>query len=180
MRGEERLDPARTGHAEAVDVDPPTPAARYSKREVGQGLDASLAQHCGYARLKPEVDPVADQGDGNGALAELLDGGSHGACGRGAFAGRSGEELGQVVTVARPGEGRDVTADRPDDAARRLTGRPSVTEIPRSPRPSTTAPRAMPGVPRAPPRQAATADVAVTDRLVFHREQFTPLEALCR
>jgi hypothetical protein len=68
MRGEERLDPARTGHAEAVDVDPPTPAARYSKREVGQGLDASLAQHCGDAGLEPEVDAVADQGNGNGAL----------------------------------------------------------------------------------------------------------------
>jgi hypothetical protein len=68
MRGEERLDPARTGHAEAVDVDPPTPAARYSKREVGQGLDAGLAQHCGDAGLEPEVDPVADQGNRDGAL----------------------------------------------------------------------------------------------------------------
>jgi hypothetical protein len=47
MRGEERLDPARTGHAEAVDVDLPTNAC------------------------------VADQGDRNGGATELFDGGSH-------------------------------------------------------------------------------------------------------
>jgi hypothetical protein len=97
--------------------DPPTPAARYSKREVGQGLDASVAQHDGNARLQPEANPVADQGDGNGRVAELLDGCSHGARGRWALAGWTHEQLGEVVSVARPGEGSDVTADRPDDAA---------------------------------------------------------------
>jgi hypothetical protein len=131
MRGEEGLDPACTGSAESVDVDPPTSASRYSKREVGQGLDAGLAQHCGDAGREPEVDAVADQGNRDGCASELLDGGSHGAGGRGAFAGRSGEELGQVVPVARPGEGRDFTTDGPDDAARRLAGRPSFSEVPR-------------------------------------------------
>ena len=101
--------------------------------------------------------PSPIRGTGNGCAAELLDGGSHGASGRGAFAGRSGEELGQVVPVARPGEGRDVTTDRPDDAARRLTGRAELHRGTASPHPSTTDPRARPEVQQAPPRQAATA-----------------------
>jgi hypothetical protein len=178
MRGEEGLDPARTGRADAVDARPPTPAARYSKREVGQGLDAGLAQHCGDAGLEPVVDSVADQGDGNGCAAELLDGGGHGARGRGALAGRSGEELCKVVTVARPGEGRDVTTDRPDDAARRLTGRPGFTEVPRH-----RIPRRQTLVPARSAASAAASgsdtDVAVTDRPVF-TGKFTTLAALCR
>lgn len=116
MRSKKGFDPARTGHTKAVDVDPPTSAARYPKREVGQGLDASLAQRSGYAGLKPVVEPVADQGYGNWRAAELLNGGRHGARGCGAFAGRSSEELCNVITVARLGEGCNVTADRSDDA----------------------------------------------------------------
>ncbi|HPM69280.1 MAG TPA: hypothetical protein PLX45_23645, partial [Piscinibacter sp.] len=72
----------------------------YSKSEVGQGLDAGLAQYCGDAGLEPVVDSVADQGDGNGCATELFDGGGHGASGRGALAGRSSEELCKVITVA--------------------------------------------------------------------------------
>lgn len=87
MRCEERLDPARTSLADAVDVDPPTSAAGYSKREVGEGLNASLAQLSGCAWLNPVVDPVADPRCGNWRAAELLNGGGHGACGCGAFAG---------------------------------------------------------------------------------------------
>ena len=68
MRGEEAFDPACAGRTEAVDVDPPTSAARYSKREFGQGLDAGLVQHSGDAWLEPVVDAVADQGYRHGAL----------------------------------------------------------------------------------------------------------------
>jgi len=100
MRGKERFDPARSGHTEAVDVDPPTPAAWYSKREVSQGLDADLAQNSDDTGLQPVVDPVADQGDRNGRATELFDGGGHGARGRGAFANRSSEELCEVIAVA--------------------------------------------------------------------------------
>ena len=179
MRGEERLDPARTGHAEAVDVDPPTPATRYSKREVGQRLDAGLAQHCGDAGREPEVDAVADQGNRDGCASELLDGGSHGAGGRGAFADMSGEELGQVVPVARPGEGRDFTTDGPDDAARRLAGLSSFSEVPRH-----RIPRRQPLVPG--PQCRKRRRIRQRQRRCgyrqagFHADQFTPPIVLCR
>jgi hypothetical protein len=100
MRSEEGYDPACTGCPESVDVDPPTPATRYSKREVGQGLDARPAQDRGDARLEPKLDCVADEGRRNGRAAKLLDGVGHGARGRGTLAARPSEELRQVITVA--------------------------------------------------------------------------------
>ena len=179
MLGEEGLDLTRTGGTEAVDVDPPTSAARYSKREVCQGLDAGLAQHCGDAGREPEVDAVADQGNRDGCASELLNGGSHGAGGRGAFAGRSGEELGQVVPVAQPGEGRDFTTNGPDDAARRLAGRPSFSDVPRH-----RIPRRQTLVPG--PKCSKRSRVRQRQRRCGYRQgnshavQFTPMTLLCR
>lgn len=158
---------------------PPTPAAWYSKREVCQSLDAGLAQHCGDAGREPAVDAVADQGNRDGCASELLDGGSHGAGGRWAFAGRSGEELGQVVPVARPGEGRDFTTDGPDDPARRLAGLSSFSEVPRHRIPRRQA--LVPG-----PKCSKRSRVRQRQRRFgyrqdgFHADQFTSLAALCR
>jgi hypothetical protein len=180
MCGEEAFDSACPGRTKTADVDPPTSAPRYSQREVGQGLDAGLAQHCGDAGREPKVDAVADQGNRDGCASELLDGGSHGAGGRGAFAGRSGEELGQVVPVARPGEGRDVTTDGPDDAARRLADRPSS-----SVRYRVTA--SLDDRPSCQARSAASAAASGSDsercgyrQAGFHADQFTQLALLCR
>src|SRR5437667_4897482 len=130
MRSEECLDPARTGHTETVDGDPPTSAPGNSKREVGKGLDTCIPEHRGDAWLEPEIDAVADQRGWNGGRAQLLDGGGHGASGHGTLAGGPGEELGKVTAVARSGEGRDVSADRPDEAARGLANCPGFAKVP--------------------------------------------------
>jgi hypothetical protein len=77
------------------------------------------------------VDCAADQADRDGCAAALLDRGSQGACGRSAMAGRSGKELGEIITVAQAAQGCGVTAHRPDEAARRSTGRPRFIAMPR-------------------------------------------------
>ena len=65
MRGEEGFDPARSGHTETADFDPPTSAPGHPKREVGQCLDAGLAEHRGDPWLEPRVDtesPISGTG----------------------------------------------------------------------------------------------------------------------
>ena len=130
MRGEEGLDLASARNTEPGNSDPPTSASWHSKREVGQGLDAGIPEHRSDARLKPELDAVADQRHWNGGDAQLLYGDAHGAGGRWTLAGGPGKELGKVITVARLGEGRDVPPDRPDDAARGLASCPGFAKVP--------------------------------------------------
>jgi hypothetical protein len=63
MRCEERLDLASAGHTEAADVDPPTPAARHSKREIGQCPDAGRPLGNDDPRCEPAIDAITDQWD---------------------------------------------------------------------------------------------------------------------
>jgi hypothetical protein len=117
MLSEECLDPSSAGHAEAINTDPPAPTTRHPKREISQGLDAGPPQGGGDPRLKPQIDAIANQWDWHGSDAQLLEGGSHGACGRRSLASGTNEELGEIVAVTRSGKRRHIAADRPDDAA---------------------------------------------------------------
>ena len=117
MRGEEGLDLASARNTEPGDAHPPAPSTRHSKREIGQRPHAGHSQGSSDARLKPELNAVADQRDWNSGDAQLLDGGGHGAGGRRALPSRPGEEFGRIIAVAGSGESRNAASDRPDDAA---------------------------------------------------------------
>lgn len=117
MRSEERLDPASAGHTEAVDAYPPVPTARHSKREIGQRPDAGRPQRLGDPRFEPAINAITDQRDWNGSNAQLIERGGHGARSGWPATRRPGEELGEIISVAGPGQVRDTPTDRPDGAA---------------------------------------------------------------
>ena len=131
MRGEEGFDLASARNTESGDAHPPAPAARHSKREIGQCPDAGRPQGRDDPRCKPAIDAIADQRDWNGSSAQQLEGGRHRARRTWTLAGGPGEVIGKIVSMAGPGEGRDASTDRPDDAARGLAGQPGFAQVPR-------------------------------------------------
>ena len=93
------------------------------------------------------------------------------------------DELGKVATMARSGQGRDTTADRPGDAARRWTGGSSFTETLRH-----VIPRRQPLVPSRQSRkwrcvrqrQRRGGEGDGDGQAGFDADQLAPPTALCR